>query len=378
MAPKQIPSRSVTPTPGAHSDHPFQQSANRQHFDPPNKYPSGNAYQRQRRHSLQEARPAPFSSSQQDLREQPVQPVKPRQRSLERTPFFQRDEGGRSFFKGIAKSTIDAINNGIVDVSSTQRNTQLYLEDAHQLVNWRSKRRTKLSAQPAEINILPMSTLKGARFLYSQHPHRRIGILNFASATKPGGGFISGARAQEESIARSSTLYVSLITPAARPFYRLHANDEMGGFYTHSMIYSPSVHLLRDDNGDWLSPLKVDVLTSPAVNAGDVRRNNTRNSPADVEAVIRDVMRERMGRILALFERKGARQLVLGSFGTGVFQNDVHAMAKLWHDLLRAPGAPFAYSFDHVVFAIPDFTTQQKFARGFDPALMSGETPWAL
>jgi uncharacterized protein (TIGR02452 family) len=335
-------------------------------------------YQRQRRHSLQEARPTPFSSSQRNLREQPVQPVKPRQRSLERTPFFRRDEGSRSFFKEIANSTIDAINNGIVDVSSTQRNTQLYLEDAHQLVNWQSKRRTKLSEQPAEINILPMSTLKGARFLYSQHPHRKIGILNFASATKAGGGFRSGARAQEESIARSSTLYVSLITRAAQPFYRLHANDENGGFYTHSMIYSPSVYLLRDDNGDWLSPLKVDVLTSPAVNAGDVRKNNRRNSPAHVEAAISDVMKERMGRILALFERKNARQLVLGSFGTGVFQNDVQAMAELWHDLLRAPGAPFAYSFDHVVFAIPDFTTQQKFARGFDPAMVSGGAPWAL
>src|SRR6266540_3657879 len=38
------------------------------------------------------------------------------------------------------------------------------------------------------------------------------------------------------------------------------------------MIYSPSVVLFRDDRGSWTSPLEVDMLTSAAVNAGDVRK----------------------------------------------------------------------------------------------------------
>ncbi|KAF8971181.1 hypothetical protein BDZ97DRAFT_1607417, partial [Flammula alnicola] len=276
----------------------------------------------------------------------------------------------RSRLREIADSTIAAINGGIVDVSPAQRHTRLYSSDALELVNWRLAPQGwhgHASGRTTEINILPMSTLKGARYLHSIDPTKKIGILNFASATKPGGGFLSGASAQEESIARSSTLYVSLTTTAARPFYALHAHDEKGGYYTHSMIYSPSVHLLRDDDGSWLTPLKVDVLTSPAVNAGQVRKLSRRRPRGEVESKIRAVMKERMGRILALFERQGARQLVLGSFGTGVFQNDVRAMAEIWHELLHAPGARFASSFDNVAFAIPDSYTRQKFASGFFP-----------
>jgi uncharacterized protein (TIGR02452 family) len=110
--------------------------------------------------------------------------------------------------------------------------------------------------------------------------------------------------------------YASLITDAARPFYALHAGrSENYGFYTHAMIYSPEVQLFRDDDGGWLEPIPVDIVTSPAVNAGKLRTLYPRRD--GLEKKIEDAMRERMGRILALFEMKGTTSLVLGSFGTG-------------------------------------------------------------
>ncbi|KAF8648486.1 hypothetical protein AX16_006196 [Volvariella volvacea WC 439] len=224
-----------------------------------------------------------------------------------------------------------------------------------------------------EFTILEISTLEGARYIAdTPSPHTpntpssstKIGILNFASATKPGGGFLTGAQAQEESIARSSNLYHTLMTPSSQRFYTLHSRDSKGGYYTHAMIYSPNVLVFRTDDGGWTEPLAVDVLTSPAVNAGVVRKTAFGAiSPKQTDQRIEKVMKARMGRILYLFEQEGVKNLVLGSFGTGVFQNKVEVVARLWAELIGVKGARFEKSFERVVFAILGRETVTEFER---------------
>ncbi|KAF6747357.1 hypothetical protein DFP72DRAFT_1174989 [Ephemerocybe angulata] len=201
----------------------------------------------------------------------------------------------------------------------------------------------------SQVAIVQRSTLEGCHLMHQElaglegDVDRRIGVLNFASAKKPGGGFLSGAQAQEETIARSSTLYASLMIDAGREFYTLHHRIVKDGYYTHSMIYSPGVQIFRHDSGEWHAPIDVDVLTSPAVNAGDVRRKN------------------RGGRTTM----RGVKNLILGSFGTGVFQNSVELVARLWMELLVDEGSRFKHSFDRVLFAIIDTPTVTKFRRVF-------------
>jgi uncharacterized protein (TIGR02452 family) len=93
--------------------------------------------------------------------------------------------------------------------------------------------------------------------------------LNFASAKNPGGGFLNGSQAQEESLARSSALYESQLR--GRAMY--DANRGCGTcLYTDHMIYSPRVPVFREDDGPLLeSPYFVSFLTAPAVNAGALR-----------------------------------------------------------------------------------------------------------
>ncbi|KAL5504612.1 hypothetical protein ACEPAH_7275 [Sanghuangporus vaninii] len=241
-----------------------------------------------------------------------------------------------------------------------------------------------------KILIMQTSTLAGARLLATttarlgsksietEREDNKIGILNFASAKHPGGGFLNGAQAQEESIARSSTLYPSLICPVAKPFYTLHRHDPQAGYYSHSMIYSPNVLLLRDDDGTWQRPVVADVLTAAAVNAGVVRQSIMGClSPKSETAKIERVMRERAARVLYAFERNGVRNLVLGAWGCGVFQNDVRTVACIWADLLGRDDARFRRSFDRVIFAVLGESMYREFEAAFSERVQAEGAPYS-
>jgi len=235
-----------------------------------------------------------------------------------------------------------------------------------------------VDSEKVHITVVECSTLVGARELKERVQSltdsessdasasivKKVGVLSFGSAKNPGGGFIKGAQAQEESIARSSTLYPSLMTNTAENFYRSHRKDPKEGYYSHAMIYFPRVLLIRDDNGEWQSPIEIDVVTSAGVNAGVVRRY-LRERISEDESGIYVAMKERMARILFLFERQGVRNVVLGSFGTGVFRNSVELVAGIWAELLTAEDARFKRSFDHVVFAILGHSTFETFKKTF-------------
>ena len=180
-------------------------------------------------------------------------------------------------------------------------------------------------------------------------------VLNFASAKNPGGGFLGGARAQEESLARASALYECIRRSPMYAHHRAHGDC----LYTDWMIHSPAVPVFRDDDTGALleEAYLCAFLTAPAPNAGVV----ISRQPERMEECNR-AMRSRITRSLAIAAAHGHRDLVLGAWGCGVFQNSPAVVAEAYETELD--GA-FAGVFDEVVFAVLDWSDDRHFVRPF-------------
>jgi uncharacterized protein (TIGR02452 family) len=190
------------------------------------------------------------------------------------------------------------------------------------------------------IDVVNASTLEAVRELTDKG--HRVAALNFASAKNPGGGFLTGAQAQEESLARASGLYAMLLDD---PMYD-HHRARKDPMYTTWVIYSPDVPVFRLVDGRLLDePYLCSFLTSPAVNVGALRHRDDRHDE------IGRVMQERVERVLGVAALHGHETLVLGAWGCGVFRNDPAQIAGLFRDALAGP---FRGAFARVVFAVLD------------------------
>jgi len=200
-------------------------------------------------------------------------------------------------------------------------------------------------SKSTEIVVQNCTTLAAARALLAKEPTCNPLCLNFASAKNPGGGFLNGSQAQEESLARASGLSACL--DQAREYYA--ANRSCGTcLYTHYLIYSPGVPVFRDDSDRLLpAPYLASMITAPAVNAGALRRNEP-GKANKVEAT----MLERIDRVLTIAQLQGHDTLVLGAWGCGVFKNDPAEVAQWFAEQLASDRHQGA--FRKIVFAVLD------------------------
>ncbi|WP_411074847.1 TIGR02452 family protein [Streptomyces sp. cmx-4-7] len=190
------------------------------------------------------------------------------------------------------------------------------------------------------------SSLAAARRMTAADPARPVAVLNFASARNPGGGYLNGAQAQEEALCRCSALYVTLLRV---PEYYEHHRADRDVLYSDRVIHSPRVPVFRDDRGDLLTePFAVGFLTSPAPNAGVVRRTTPERG-----GLLPGVLASRAERVLETAAAAGYRRLVLGAWGCGVFRNDPEQVAGAFKAQLTGDGR-FAGHFEEVVFAVLD------------------------
>lgn len=206
-----------------------------------------------------------------------------------------------------------------------------------------------LKASRMEISVTRESTLDAAFRLRDENPC----ILNFASAKNPGGGFLRGSSAQEESIARSSGLYPTLIQYPEYYEENKRSQRDNIGLYLDYAIYSPDVPIFRNDRGLWLDePYTTSIVTSPAPNTRAIFEENKDLTPEEKGGMIRkvsDVLYDRGKQVLSIMAHHGHKTIVLGAWGCGIFGNNPSMVAHTFGWLLEE--LPY---FDKVVFAIYD------------------------
>lgn len=197
-------------------------------------------------------------------------------------------------------------------------------------------------ANRAKIVVSQKRTLEAAQ----AYADAKVAVLNFASASNPGGGVTTGANAQEECICRCSTLYSCLTDQKMwELFYEPHRRQK-NSLHTDDCIYTPSVTVFKTDvstpelldESDWYN---VDVITCAAPNLryGDV--------VISYEA-LKQLHKKRLRRILDIAVNNGVEYIVLGAFGCGAFKNNPKIVVDATAEILK----DYFFAFKTIEFAV--------------------------
>ena len=212
--------------------------------------------------------------------------------------------------------------------------------------------------------------VSGKRTLEASEPYtkqgKRVCVLNFASATNPGGGVVHGSSAQEEAICRCSTLYPCLNTRKMwNEFYMPHRNAD-NPLYNDDCIFTPGVKVFKSDinfpellpEAEWWD---VDVITSAAPNLRNIPSNrmnpNAGSRKADITYEgLKALHTARIQRIFEVAMANGADVIILGAFGCGAFCNPPELVAEVFAKFTEK----YRDNFDVIEYAV--FHTERETA----------------
>ncbi|MPY67707.1 TIGR02452 family protein [Deinococcus sp. SDU3-2] len=271
-----------------------------------------------------------------------------------------------------AQSTVHALSqggyegpHGYVDLTlhlqRLEAGTRLYTPEQGRALH----ALTRPGAQRTRISVTRETTLAAARRLLRERPEP-VAALNFASATSPGGGFLSGSAAQEESLCRASGLYASLTRHPE--YYDLHvrAGDRL---YSNHLMFAQDVPVFRAEEGTWLeTPYHLDILTAAAPNL----RGMDEDARQELLPLAQTTLEQRAALLLAAFRHARCTRLVLGAWGCGAFRNDPVHVARTFHTLLTT--GEHRGAFDEVVFAVFAMPWEETNLRAFQQVFTESTT----
>ncbi len=206
----------------------------------------------------------------------------------------------------------------------------------------------------ANVIVTKKRTFEAAAAYKNQH----VVVLNFASASNPGGGVTKGANAQEECLCRCSGLYFCLNTPAMWDgFYKPH-RDAHDPVHNDDIIYTPGVTVFKTDTAtpqilsetEWYD---VDVITCAAPNLRNQPSNRYNSGDGNSQMKMTDkellaLHEKRLRRILEVALSEGCETIILGAFGCGAFQNNPEVVALANRNVIK----DYLHAFKNIEFAV--------------------------
>ena len=198
-------------------------------------------------------------------------------------------------------------------------------------------------SQPMSVSVSRRRTLEAAICHLQKDPGANVTVLNFASATNPGGGVTRGSSAQEEAICRCSTLYPALCTQELRQNYYMFHRSRQDMRYTDACIYTPGVTVMKTDT-DWPERMdrqdwrQVNVITCAAPNLREHPYNAMNPGQGSAvrlsDAELLELHKARGQKILQVAAAHGTDILILGAFGCGAFRNPPEVVARAYREIL--------------------------------------------
>ena len=181
------------------------------------------------------------------------------------------------------------------------------------------------------------------------YQNMKMAALNFASYKNPGGMFLKGSSAQEESLCHESYLYN--ILSSFNEYYTQNRGNLNKGLYTNRALYTPDVLFERDGISTYC-----DIITCAAPNKGVAMRNGV----SEFENLME--LQSRIQFIIKIAEYCDADTLILGAYGCGVFKQDPYEVAQVFKEtIFNRPN-----SISRVIFAIPGGKNLQAFHEIFN------------
>lgn len=231
-----------------------------------------------------------------------------------------------------------------VGIASENQKMEKYIPKTMRMVYDESKIKRCPATEETKVLFLEATTLDCVRHIVENEISDNIFAHSFASDINPGGGYLNGAKAQEEFICYETPgLYPSI----AKEKYPLEPG---------TVLVTPGLRIMRDstDYGllDEKEFIKVGIVSAAAQNM------------SRPDSVYDDMMTKKtLANLFCSVKicEPMADTLVLGAWGCGVFRNDPYVIANEIKDAIQKYGGYYK----NIVIAIPSGPNVKEFKKVF-------------